>query len=78
MPKVLREYQPYAKGPGSGRWFEEDCDWSIVALAFPEYFGAKDISQARDILKNYKPELYEQLIAEKAGTTPPKTGGRGL
>lgn len=23
---------------GEGTWFEEDCEWALVALAFPQYF----------------------------------------
>ena len=25
-------------GRGKAGWFEEDCDWCMVALAFPEAF----------------------------------------
>lgn len=31
MPKCLQDFQPWGE-PG---WYEEDCDWSVVALAFP-------------------------------------------
>jgi hypothetical protein len=34
MPEQLRRIEPFA---GTG-WYEEDCDWSIVALAFPQHF----------------------------------------
>lgn len=34
MPASLRSFKPWA---GAG-WFEEDCDWSIACLAFPEAF----------------------------------------
>ncbi|HEY7330682.1 MAG TPA: hypothetical protein VH592_23785 [Gemmataceae bacterium] len=62
MPKPLRDFQPFA-----GRnWYEEDCDWSIVALAFPQFFPHDAIAAARETLKHYKPELYEQIVA--AGT----------
>jgi hypothetical protein len=27
-------------------WFEEDCDWSFVALSFPEHFGAEYLAAA--------------------------------
>ena len=67
MPKPLREFKPWA---GHG-WYEEDCDWSIVALAFPQFFPADAIPAALTTLKHYKPELYEQVI--KAGIG----GGRG-
>ena len=34
MPAGLREFVGYG-GPG---WYEEDCDWAVVALAFPSMF----------------------------------------
>src|SRR5437764_13898132 len=27
-------------------WFEEDCDWSYVALAFPDLFTFQELEQA--------------------------------
>ena len=35
MPAALRNIHPFA---GDG-WYEEDCDWCIVALAFPGLFA---------------------------------------
>jgi len=60
MPKPLRDFKPWA-GPN---WYEEDCDWSIVALAFPQFFPDDSIPVARATLKHYKPELFEQMSAE--------------
>ncbi len=40
-------------------WYEEDCDWALVALAFPEYFIA-EYSQALDTVKNWHPDRYEK------------------
>jgi len=34
MPEQLRRITPFA---GAG-WYEEDCDWAIVAIAFPQHF----------------------------------------
>lgn len=64
MPKPLREFVPFG-GPqaGPGRWFEEDCDWAVVALAFPQFFKPDDIDAALKTLQHYKPELYEQVKA---------------
>jgi hypothetical protein len=78
MPKPLREFVPFG-GPqaGPGRWFEEDCDWSVVCLAFPQFFPADAIPAALATLRHYRPELYEQVVADKAGVKPGK-GGRGL
>ncbi len=63
MPKPLRQFQPFA-GPN---FYEEDCDWSIVALAFPQFFPADAIPAALETIKHYKPELYEQVVAERIG-----------
>ena len=34
MPAVYRDRPTFA-GPG---WYEEDCDWCLVALSFPDLF----------------------------------------
>jgi hypothetical protein len=43
MPAALRAIVPFAHRNGytegnMPRWYEEDCDWAIVALAFPDDF----------------------------------------
>jgi hypothetical protein len=73
MPKPLREFKPWA-GPN---WYEEDCDWCVVALAFPQFFPDEAIPAALATLKHYKPELYEQVVAEVAGVKQ-GSAGRGL
>lgn len=35
MPEALR-----TNCYGGGNWFEEDCEWALVALAFPDLFSA--------------------------------------
>ena len=42
MPSLLRRFKPYA---GAG-WYEEDCDWAIVALAFPQLFNDVSLMHA--------------------------------
>ncbi len=37
---------------GGGLWYEEDCEWCMVALAFPEYFS-DCVEEARGILKHF-------------------------
>ena len=59
MPKPLRDFGPWA-GPN---WYEEDCDWCIVALAYPHFFPADWIPLALATLQRYEPELLEQLAA---------------
>lgn len=44
-------------------FYEEDCEWSIVHIAFPEFFPDTQTS-AKDTLKNYMPEIYEKWFQE--------------
>jgi len=51
MPEPYRSAVPFTQrhgrsGPG---WYEEDCDWSIVALSFPQFFTAPEIETAREM-----------------------------
>jgi hypothetical protein len=74
MPKCLREFVPFGgKQSGSGMWLEEDCDWSIAAIAFPQFFKPEDTQAALATIKGWKPELYEQVVAAGIGQ-----GGRGV
>jgi hypothetical protein len=47
MPEQYRAVRPFA---GKG-WYEEDCDWCLVALSFPEHFTDKEQSAAVETLK---------------------------
>jgi hypothetical protein len=58
MPKALREFKPFA-GPN---WYEEDCDWAIVALAFPQFFPEDYQPAALATLRSYKPELFDAMV----------------
>ena len=42
MPAALRAIRPFA-GPG---WYEEDCDWAIVALSWPGLFQPQSLRYA--------------------------------
>lgn len=39
-------------------WYEEDCDWAIVAYHFPEAFSGVNFELALQTLKSYKPDEY--------------------
>jgi len=65
----LEEMGPLARAPFAGAgWFEEDCDWARVALAFPDEFSrlASDASRenilraAEHTLRMYKPALLDE------------------
>lgn len=52
MPQGLRDFTPFTGKPG---WYEEDCDWAIVALAFPEHFSDDMVIAAhRGVMANPK------------------------
>lgn len=40
---------------GMDGWYEEDCDWCLVALIFPQFFSHAEnaIEHAADMFKNY-------------------------
>jgi len=60
LPPSLRAIIPFA---GNG-WYEEDCDWCIVALAFPALFSQyPDIQEiALATLKHYHPKAYANYV----------------
>jgi hypothetical protein len=68
MPKPLREFNPWA-GPN---WYEENCDRSVVALAFPQFFPPEDLPLALATLRNYRPDVYDEYMAAEAE----RAGGR--
>lgn len=42
-------------------WYEEDCDWAIVAVSFSQLFDEKELELARQTLRSYEPEAYEKF-----------------
>src|SRR3990172_6042981 len=42
MPEPYKSWPTFA----GGNWYEEDCDWCLVALSFPDVFpGAADAAR---------------------------------
>ena len=65
MPEALRTMgRPDGIG---GRWYEEDCDWSAVALAWPELFPPEAQAHALNTMRNYNPDAYEAVTGEPTG-----------
>lgn len=62
MPEVLK--QPTEFYSAGSPYFEEDCEWSRVACAFPEYFTGKEQEQAQETLKTYHQDIYEDWIRQ--------------
>lgn len=40
-------------------WYEEDCDWALVAIAFPDIF-IKEYANATRTMRNWHPDRYEK------------------
>lgn len=59
MPEYLR-----LGNEGETGWYEEDCDWCRVAVAFPQFFSQKEQSDALDTLRHWIPEAYERHVGE--------------
>lgn len=51
-----------------GHWYEEDCEWALVAASFPDAFRAKygpsTVESAERTIKNLWPERWEQFTGE--------------
>ena len=45
----------------AGGWYEEDCEWAIAALTFPEMFTGYERRCAEEIAKNTYPTFWEKL-----------------
>lgn len=51
LAAIPRQLRALTNGEqGNAGWFEEDEDWSLVALAHPDLFDAPDIQRAADLL----------------------------
>lgn len=42
-------------------WFEEDCEWAIVAITFPELFTAYERTLAEKTFRNIWPDEWEAI-----------------
>lgn len=52
MPDCLRN---------ENAWYEEDCEWCKVAIAFPDFFEPKDVISAWNTLKGWHYKAYEEV-----------------
>lgn len=60
MPAYFRSQ---ALTSGEWLWFEEDCDWAIAALSFPDLFP-KDQDNAKQTLCNWHPDVYAEHFGQ--------------
>jgi hypothetical protein len=66
MPAPLADVGRRLPGRAGYGYFEEDCDWAAVAVAFPDayaaHFAGRDIdiaAHAVAALRDYNPDAYE-------------------
>jgi len=68
MPARFR-YTTYS----DGAWFEEDCDWALVAVAFPDVFNETLYRDALNTLRRgYMSEAYKTWLACAVEKDPTK------
>jgi hypothetical protein len=48
--------EPFRKTNG---WYEEDCEWCMVALSFQQFFSDENVKAAHQTAKQYFPDQYE-------------------
>jgi hypothetical protein len=58
VSKARNDAAPPALRNADG-WYEEDCEWAKVALAFPVLFTARERRQAERSLRDWDPEAWE-------------------
>jgi len=44
--------------------YEEDCDWSIVALTFPQYFSSDDVAIAHSTARRWHTVAYKSIYGD--------------
>ena len=64
-------------------WYEEDCDWAIVAVAYPRHFTDYEQVCAVDTMARYHPDKWDVLkdrfpIEPKAAAPEPEQIGMKL
>lgn len=48
--ELVKRFPGFVPFTGHGNWLEEDCDWAIAAIAWPEAFDAENLAIARKIV----------------------------
>ena len=48
-----------------GGWYEEDCEWAIVAVTFPECYSPEHAATARTTARHWFPDEYEVVTGER-------------
>ena len=45
-------------------WYEEDVDWGIAAITFPDLFPPNQVERAKSALMSYRPDAYEAATGQ--------------
>lgn len=73
MPReLLVSDNPYFQRLIENGWFEEDCEWARVALAFPQFFSADVVEHAHELGRLYFPSAYSVWLQVVVGSADPK------
>ncbi|AQT06641.1 DUF7007 domain-containing protein [Acetobacter persici] len=59
MPSCLR------LGSGDTGFYEEDSDWTRVALAHPKFFTPGALAKAEEVLRHWEPQAWEQFYGRQ-------------
>jgi hypothetical protein len=51
MDPLLRSLPTFTHSTGEGAWYEEDVDWAIVAIAFPDAFSGQSLWHAERTIR---------------------------
>ena len=48
-----------------GGWYEEDCEWAIVAVTFPECYSPEHAALGKQMARDWFPDEYETVTGEQ-------------
>ena len=54
--------EPFRRDDG---WYEEDCDWAVVAHVFPHLFREQDVIAAKRTLRSWRWRSWEECYEEE-------------
>lgn len=66
MPEALRPDPTSIDASENGFWFEEDDEWIVLALSFPQFFTSEVCASAEKTLLNWRPDVWEKWSGKTA------------
>lgn len=62
IPEPFRKIaERWTRRPG---WYEEDCDYAMVVVTFPERFPDMNVADCWATIRNYYPDAYEAVTGK--------------